>query len=629
MKVAFLWHMHQPSYIDAQGRFFMPWVFLHAIKDYYDMPKLSAERGMKAAFNLTPVLMVQLQKYIDEGWQSDRFLRAWIKEPSQLSNAEREELVKVCKSPPFETMVAPFPRYAELYTQNSYTDQELVDLELSFMLAWCGKSLRDENATVQELMQKGSFTPKDKEALLHELFAFLPSILPLYKELQQKGLIEVSTTPYTHPILPLLLDMRNARKADPSIPLPQGFTSLKEDALSHIRRAIELYEEHFGAPPQGFWPAEGAVDEESLELYKEAGLSWAATDEDILKKSGGADPYGRYDFKGLSLFFRDHTLSDLIGFHYKHLPAKEAAEDFALRLRQRPFTAVILDGENPWEYYPNNGVEFLEELYANLNNHSCTFSEALSLESRPLAHIEPGSWIYANFDTWVGDEEKNRAWELLYQTKRDTRHHTLTPTITEHFLQAEASDWFWWYGEGHYSRFAREFDTLFRDHLIAIYRELSLPVPTDLLVPIVGSHHIRSLYNAPQNPIDVVVDGYVTSFFEWLGSGYIDERIQGSMQNTPIVTKVYWGENDELFFLRLDYTEGDFDIHLFIDDEPFEAYRFAKAQILELSIEKSRLPKHFEIRIEILQKGTIMQIVPSSTRLFVELDADYSANWFV
>ena len=628
MKVAFLWHMHQPSYIDSQGRFFMPWVFLHAIKDYYDMPQLASEYGMRATFNLTPILMVQLQKYIDEGWRKDLFLRTWMKEPSKLSNTEREELVKICKSPPFETMVAPFPRYAELHRKSSYTDQELLDLAIYFLLSWCGRTLR-KSELIQNMMQKSSFSQKDKEALLHHLFAFLPKILPLYKKLQQKGLIEVSTTPYTHPIMPLLLDMRNAKRANPSTTLPKGFITLEEDAILHIQRAIELYEEHFETPPRGFWPAEGAVDEKSLGLYEEAGLSWAATDEEVLKKSGGADPYGRYEFEGLSLFFRDHTLSDLIGFHYKHLPPKEAAEDFFTRLKPHPFTAVILDGENPWEYYPGNGVAFLEDLYANLKDHSCTFSEALALESRPLAHIEPGSWIWANFDTWVGDEEKNRAWELLYQTKRDTRHHTLTPTITEHFLHAEASDWFWWYGKGHYSPFVKEFDTLFRDHLIAIYRELSLPIPTDLLVPIVGSHSIHSLYNAPQNPIDVVVDGYVTSFFEWLGSGYIDERIQGSMQNTPIVTKVYWGENDELFFLRLDYTQGTFDIHLFIDDEPFERYTFAKARILELSIEKSRLPKHFEIRIEIVQQGKIVQIVPSFTRLFVELDVDYSTNWFI
>ena len=632
VEILLLWHMHQPDYRDHEGKFFMPWVFLHAIKDYYDMPYLHLKYNVKATFNLTPILLEQLQYYIDRGLECDRFLSLLAKPPSQLLEQDRSFVVKMCKTIHIDTMAATLKPLHRLYYKSDLNDEEINDLEVWFLLAWCGNYLRSTNEVVRNLSKKSAFSHEDKLVLLDELFSFLPLIIPLYKKLQDSGKISVTTTPYSHPILPLLLDMQNAKSANPQIQLPHNPLSLEEDAKLHIQKAIDIYKSFFNKKPEAFWPAEGAVDEKSLRLYKKFGIKIVATDEIVLKKSGYYDPYKFYSFEGLKIVFRDHTISDQIGFSYKNLPTKEAISDFVSRLPKKGVTTIILDGENAWEYYPNGGSEFLNAFYTTLERFKTYRIDEISKKpSINLHHLEPGSWIYGNFDTWVGDEEKNRAWEMLYQTKRDTQHHTQTPIIVQHFLHAEASDWFWWYGYGHYTEFAQEFDWLFRNHLIQIYRLLDLEPPQDLFIPIVGSHEIKAVLNQPTNYIYPVIDGKVTSFFEWLGSGYIDERTGGTMQINPVVERLLWGENENSLFFRLDSKEAkEIDIKLFFDETQIEPTDIAKEEIVEIAVEKSKLTKkEYEVRIEILKKGHVVQIVPGVTRLIIKIDWDYSANWFV
>lgn len=625
--------MHQPDYRDEKGFFTLPWVFLHAIKDYYDMPYIVSQYSVKVSFNLTPILIEQLQDYIQKGPSCDKNIRLLLKKTDQLTQTEKRTLQKLCKTVHPHTMGYDLDdRFFTLFEKEDLNNEELNDLEVYFLLCWCGNYLRNTNPLIQSLLRKSSFTQGEKEHLIDTLFSFLPSILPLYKKMQDEKKIAISTTPYSHPILPLLLDIGVAKEANPAIPLPKHPLSLQDDAVLHIQKAKEIYKAVFGKDPKGFWPAEGAVDEKSVALYKKENITWIATDEAILYKSEESDKYSPYSFEGVKIFFRDHELSDLLGFVYKNFPADQAVKDFAQRLPQKGTLFIILDGENAWEYYPKNGWDFLNALYAMLeNNETITFDEASSLQSKRLKKLAPGSWIYGNFDTWIGDEEKNRAWELLFQTKRDSLHHSKDAYVQRQFLLAETSDWFWWYGYGHFTEFSQEFDTLFRMHLMAIYTHLGITPPNDIRVPIVGSHSMQATINEPQGYIYPVIDGKVTSFFEWLDSGYLNEEVSSTMQSNFAIQKLFWGENESSIFFRMDGEDiALLDCRIFFDEDEIQISSMAKDEIIEFEIDKNGCKKkEFEVRIEIYKKKKLLQIVPSTTRLYIRIDNDYSIHWFV
>ena len=671
LKLAFLWHMHQPDYRGSDGVMRMPWVFLHAIKDYYEMPwLLSRQNGIKATFNLTPPLMEQLILYEKNGVECDRFLTLLSKEPYELGSEDRELVIKICKSSRFDTMVKPLPRFAELFERSSYQDSELVELEVLFMLSWCGNYLRENSDTVAKLLEKAKgFDSGDKKELIENLLGFIPSILPFYNDLQKRGLISVSTTPMNHPILPLLIDMKSAVVSNPKTKIPSNNMPLVEDAKEQVDRAVKLYGELFGSSPRGFWPAEGAVDEKSVQIYADHGIEWIATDEEILFKSiGDGDRkklYRPYSFGGLKILFRDHSLSDLIGFTYRFKEAGAAAADFVSRLEDiakrvdKPIVAVILDGENAWEFYKNNGRDFFERLYSKLERaewcKTVTLDEASKEYSGSLERLHPGSWINGNFDTWVGHPQKNEAWELLFQTKADYIHHkeeldrTVKEKIDYHFFVCECSDWFWWYGDDHHTEYANDFDRLFRGHLIEIYRLMKLAVPSDLFRPIVADQNLRSLLSEPKFPIHPVIDGKISSFFEWLGSGMIDESAAFSTMEAARgpVEKVYWGQDESRIYLRFD---GDMQrlrrgatvrIYTDIEDEPIvlDTKRLSKRgyvkavldRILEISIDKRRFPETdvISLRIEIEIGSEAVQTLPGVYELRIDLGDDYSENWFV
>ena len=674
LSLNFFWHMHQPDYRGADGRMQMPWVFLHAVKDYYEMPwLLSRTKSLKATFNLTPPLMEQLLIYIDRGVESDRFLSLVVKEPRELSREERAFVDKICHSAQFDTMVRPLSRYAELFHRDDLDDEEFVELQTLFLLAWCGNYLRRNDATVRALLQKGrGFTAGEKRELVARLLAFLPEVLEIYADMAKAGRICVATTPYNHPILPLLLDMNNARISNPSTAIPSNHFPLVDDAKEQVSRAIALYRRIFGRAPSGFWPAEGAVDEKSVAIYREQGLRWIATDEAILFKSLGSDDrsalYRRHTFDTLFLAFRDHSLSDLIGFTYRYWEGEKAAADFIGRLeaieKEHPdaVVSVILDGENAWEFYPDNAFGFFDALYGRLETtpwcRTVTMDELATMPGEPMERLHPGSWIFGTFDTWVGHPEKNAAWELVFQTKSDYLHHEKSlpaskkRAITDHFLAAECSDWFWWYGEDHYTEYSAEFDRLFRSHLIAVYETMGVTPPANLYKPIAGDRKdLHSLINAPQFSIQPIIDGRVTSFFEWLGSGLIDEtRAFSTMDKVRgPVEKLHWGENRDALFFRLDgdmsvlrtaklhiYAKGDaLDTSIEIDlaDTPVQGDICAAAdRIVEVSINK-RLHFHgadtIRVRMEVVRGDEVLQVLPGVAELVVDLRENYASNWFV
>ena len=662
----FIWHMHQPDYRDSSGMMRMPWVFMHAIKDYFDMPfTLSKFENIKATFNLTPTLIEQLLLYENFGINKDRFLLLLKKD--SLTKDEKDFVIKICKSSPYETMVSPYPRYKELYKKESLNSDELIDLEVVFLLSWCGGYLKESSNLVKKLLKKQKgFSKEEKYTLIDELIKFIPKILPFYKKLQDSKKISISTTPFFHPILPLLIDMNSAKEADKNISLPKNPLSLIDDAKIHIKKAKELYKRVFDKEAEGFWPAEGAVDKKSISIYKSENIKWIATDEDILFKSikdeNRKNLYKLYNFNDVKIVFRDKTISDLIGFTYKFWDEKRAVDDLIGRLKniyqncKDGVVSIILDGENAWEYYKNSGKDFLNTLYEKLL--TCNFcrckimDELIGENSQNLKDLKPGSWIYGNFNTWVGDEEKNRAWELLYQTKRDYYHHLDSldkiqqEKIQREFLEAECSDWYWWYGRGHYTKFNIEFDKLFRNHLMKIYSLMNLSIPANLKIPISKSKNIKSFINEPKSYISPIIDGKETSFFEWLDSGLIDEsRVYTTMQKqSGPIKKLYWGEDEKNIYLRLD---GDIKrvieemkIDIFIENEKRfflngssykdRCIQMAADEIIEISINKECIKKReIYLRVEIEKEDRIVQILPGIGELKINLDENFKKSWFV
>jgi alpha-amylase/alpha-mannosidase (GH57 family) len=547
--------MHQPYYRNpVGGEYRMPWTFLHAAKDYYDMLTLAVEAGARVTFNLVPSLLDQLEDYADPGVR-DTFLDPLRAPPEDLDPEARADLVPRLFFAHLENQIRPLPRYLELHEarggNRELSGRELLDLEVLFLLAWTGEVVRAEEPAVRRLLGKGrNFTQEDKGALLGVLHRLAGRTVAAYREAQDRGAVEVSTTPYYHPILPLLLDGESARVALPQATLPVFQRGFGDDAARQVRDAKARYQELFGCAPRGFWPSEGSVSAETLALLADEGVGWAASDEDVLAASLGvslsgdrrADLYRPYGFRSpagneISVFFRDKALADLIGFTYAAWNPDLAVADFVGRLEglargpaREGTISVILDGENAWEFYSRNGAPFLRGLYRAIAAHPelsfATFSECRE-RGRPLPRVHAGSWIYGSFSTWVGHPEKNRAWELLERTRcrLADEEHRLAPDVRElawrEIRIAEGSDWFWWLGDDHYTPLAGEFDGLFRLHLINVYRLAGFEPPPELHAPIKGGVR-HGLLELPVGPLRPRLEGRVSSYFEWLPAGVFD-----------------------------------------------------------------------------------------------------------
>lgn len=539
------WHMHQPDYRDlVTGHYVLPWTYLHALKDYSDMAyHLEQIPAARVTFNFVPILVEQLQDYAEQArtgvWRDPLLHLLGNPDLDHISDVECQLIVDSCFKAHHEKMLSPFPHYQRLLKlyelvaplmQNGQfhylSAQYKADLLVWYHLAWTGEGLRRKNKTVQALMQKGVlFTFEDRLALLGVISETLQGILPRYQALLAKGQIEMSTTPYYHPILPLLIDLKSAHDAMPKAPLPQaatypdGYTR----AISHVEAAQLYHEKVFGEKAHGMWPAEGAVSHAALSLLAEQGVAWAATGQGVLANSLGklglpheyAQQYLYQPYKitngqqDIVCFFRDDQLSDKIGFEYSKQYASEAVNDFVQSLEtilansehETPVVSVILDGENAWEYYPYNGYYFLQELYHALAHHPdiqmTTFSDILAMqqsqqlpEPKLLNDICAGSWVYGTFSTWIGEPAKNRAWDLLCEAKRqyDQHVHELSADAKEKCQQqlalCEGSDWFWWFGDYNNAQSVQSFDQLYRRNLSNLYHLLGLTPPSHLSQPI-------------------------------------------------------------------------------------------------------------------------------------------------
>ncbi|HTP96964.1 MAG TPA: glycoside hydrolase family 57 protein [Burkholderiales bacterium] len=543
LDLVLLWHMHQPDYRDqVSGEFQLPWVYLHAVKDYTDMAAhLEAHPAVRAVVNFVPVLLDQIEDYTEQfasGRMRDPLLALLAREDlDHIGEAERKLIFDSCFRSNHSRMIVPFPAYK--YLHDLYADvakkseacyaylsgQYLADLLTWYHLVWTGESVRRESALVAGLMSKGSNFSYDERRQLFDLIgALIGGLIGRYRKLAESGQIELSATPHQHPLAPLLLDFQSARDAEPESPLPQApyYPGGRSRVTHHVRAAQESHARRFGARPKGLWPAEGGVSSALLKLFAEQQVGWAASGEGVLanslRKTGAAvsdrreylyRPYRVAAAPEVSLFFRDDQLSDLIGFEYAKWHGKDAAYHFVGQLEavrrdapagRDPLVVVILDGENAWEYYPYNGFHFLNDLYTTLGAHASirtTTPSAYLARERQAVHGElpalcAGSWVYGTFSTWIGSTDKNRAWDLLCAAKASFdlvlasgRLGTEAAHTAERQLAVcEASDWFWWFGDYNPQQAVSSFDRLFRHNLTNLYRLLELPPPPELAEPI-------------------------------------------------------------------------------------------------------------------------------------------------
>ena len=589
LKVCILWHMHQPDYRDPiSGHTLLPWTWLHALKDYGEMLETVRETDARVTVNLVPSLLEQLERY-DNGEDKDHWLELLAREPEQLDDKERQFVVEQFFSVNEQTQIFQQQRYHELFllqagpgepTADDFSDQDILDLQVWFLLAWTGSHLRRNSTFVAGLLKQGKhFQKEQKQELLQCCNDEVKKVLEAHKKMEDEGLIEISVTPYAHPILPLLCDLHKAQEPSPGLPLPAADFRYPEDARLQVREGLKTAERVFGPRQRGMWPAEGAVSEEAVKLLAEEGALWAASDEDILARSLGEGLVNRsrlyriYQFANLPLLFRDRELSDRIGFLYATWNSRDAVADLMGRLQliaqQAPggTVAIILDGENCWERYPDNGYPFLRDFYRALlhspDMEMATIKTALSqTKPVPLERLAAGSWIRADFTTWVGHPEENLAWELLQQARRDVFNGQISDAL-EHpdeplsdlvreLLRAEGSDWFWWYGDEHTTAQADIFDRLFRLHLEGLYQLQNLSVPDRLQQAIKPVARKPAGYE-PTACFTPEIDGHIGDYFEWLAAGCLELGTGGAMYaSREKLEKIYYGYDQSFLYFRLD-----------------------------------------------------------------------------
>lgn len=595
-----LWHMHQPLYKNLEtGEYRLPWARLHALKDYYGMVRILNDfPAIHQTFNLVPSLVSQIEDYA-KGQANDLFLQLAAKPAETLSPGEIEFILNNFFQANEVHAIRRYGRYAELLDvmrRNEFNAQRaaelfdipmLRDLQVLSQLVWFDELHLASDGVLRELARRGSaYTLEDQALIISKQQGAIAQVLDVYREFTRRGQIELSTSPFYHPILPLLCDTNIAQVSHPYVALPQRFCH-PEDARAQMERARDYMRSRFGFAPVGMWPSEGAISNAVLGLAAHSHYRWIASGEGVLAQTLGGSyapgdvyqPYTSRQQEGeIQVIFRDRRLSDLIGFVYSRMPPADAAEHFLNEVRnacrQRmlhghdSLVAIILDGENAWETYPENGRPFLRELYARITQDTqidaVTVTEAIQrVPARDLPNVYPGSWLDANLDLWIGSEDDNRAWDFLaaarnaYEAKKDTVSEEARQNAYEELLIAEGSDWFWWYGPEHFSVNKPEFDSLFRGHLSRVYRHLAEEPPPELSQAIL--HRLDSaLHDLPSALIQPAISGTPATPNEWAYAGRyrVDPRSGAMHARRSFAQAVYYGTDGKDLFLRADLAQA-------------------------------------------------------------------------
>jgi len=534
LKLVLCWHMHQPEYRDLQtGEFQLPWTYLHVIKDYVDMvAHLEAEPNAKAVVNFAPILLEQIEDYAkqvncflhDHIEMKDPLLAALATSAIPASIDDRQELINNCMRANRERQIDRYPAFKNLVQMaewvQSHADamqyinsQFIDDFLVWYHLAWMGETVKLSDTRVQRLIAKErNFTLHDRLEMIEIIGELLSKVICRYKALATKGRIELSVTPYAHPILPLLLDIKSTHEAMPGAPLPEldTYPGGEERAKWHLKQGVATFKRFFGVTPEGCWPSEGAISTLTLKIIKEAGFSWTATGGQVLHNSLNLSGLGSdigvhhpFQVKGTKIpcFFRDDGLSDLIGFKYSKWHADDAVNDMIHHLEtiaeneaDDSVVSIIMDGENAWEYFSDNGYHFLNAFYQRLANHPeielTTFSECLEdkVTVKELPKLMAGSWVYGTFSTWVGDPDKNRGWDMLGDAKWAFDKVLATGRLSKmQIMEAEfqlavceGSDWFWWFGDYNPGQAVSSFEKQFRLNLANLYYMIGEEAPAYL-----------------------------------------------------------------------------------------------------------------------------------------------------
>ncbi len=533
MKVVFYWHMHQPEYRDmSTGEYVLPWTYLHVIKDYVDMvAHLEDNPNARAVINFAPVLLEQIEDYAKQIKDflnhsapiRDPLLSALASTEIPVTDEDRLTLVQSClrtnrhrtieRYQPYQKIVAMADWLVEHPQFLSYADpQFFADLLVWYHLAWMGETVKFSDLRIKRLLHRESvYVPEERLELFSVIGELLDNVLDRYKTLAKNGQIELSMTPYAHPIMPLLLDINSAKEAMPDAPMPEftHYPGGEERVRWHIEKGFETFQRIFGCRPIGCWPSEGAICDQTLKILDQSGFRWTASGQNVLHNSlSAADihieqkhrPY-QLDDTQIQCFFRDDGLSDLIGFKYSTWHGDDAVNDLVKHLEtiaehqhHQGVISIIMDGENAWEHYPQNGFHFLNGLYKTLSEHSTlrlsTFSECLNQPDtiKAIPHVVTGSWVYGTLSTWIGDTDKNRAWDMLNDAKdcfdrviaSGVLSNTQQQQATLELAICEGSDWFWWFGEYNSAESVSDFERLYRANLQNLYRLLDLEPPSYL-----------------------------------------------------------------------------------------------------------------------------------------------------
>jgi len=650
LRVIVLWHQHQPFYKDlVTGEYRLPWVRLHALKDYYGMVKLLDEfPNVHQTFNLVPSLILQIQDYA-AGTAHDPFLKVAAKPAKDLTPNERRFALQYLFQANPVNMIARYPRYHELWerfrgagdsperAEKYFQPQDFTDLQVLSQIAWFDEFFLDD-PDVAALIKKGrGFSLEDQSFVVTRQQALLGEVLPAHAAAAQQGRIEISTSPFYHPILPLVCDTNMGAVSTPGLPLPANRFLHPEDAREQLRRGLDLHQQTFGVRPVGVWPSEGSVSEEVLTIAQSLGVKWMATDEGVLGRSLGINfardgegqlpsqsaekLYTIYRYESgsteMHLIFRDHTISDLVGFVYSGMPAQDAASHLIHNIKQaaQPIlsqgrdavVSIILDGENAWEYYPRSGREFLrcfcDALQRESGVEAVTVSEAIARhhDFGKLTSLVPGSWINANFNVWIGAPEDNRSWDYLYHARNfyaqaaPRANDAQRKLAFEELLIAEGSDWNWWYGPEHHSANDRDFDELYRKHLSNVYQALGA-VPPDYLAQPISGGGIRPEFTPQTHYIHPHITGEVVRYFEWMGAAvYTADHRAGAMHGKQfLVDSVHAGIDESNLYGRLDFAgkppEMDFDLVVNVESWAAEAQRPRRTLRLDVQVEAGAPP---------------------------------------
>lgn len=605
ISVAFVWHMHQPKYnIDKGSGFLMPWVRLHAVKDYLDMLMLLEKfPKIKQTFNIVPVLLDQLEIY-GENNGNDIHSSLTLKSVEELTDENKIFILEHFFDANYSTMIIHHERYNALYqkrfaneniTINDFSLQDYSDIMALFNIAWIDPYWNKVYPELKALVEKdGNYTLEDRVNIIEIQRKIIRQIVPKYKEFLEKGQIEITTSPYYHPILPLLLDIKSAKRAIHNIQLPNHGINFGDDAKAQLLMSIEKIEKTFGQKPKGIWPSENCISPETIDLFKELGIKWTISDEGVLAKSIDKEfvrdfrgytenpydlckSYTHHNAKGdIDIVFRDAVLANLIGFEYGKHDSFKAANDLYERIKttqsklasspdEHHLITIALDGENCWESYPQDGYSFLKALYTLLSEdktiETITVSEYLEKATKkiPLKKVYSGSWINRNFQVWIGEPTKNLAWEYLYKTRQDLCNFIKEEQYSEKILQkvwneiyiAEGSDWFWWYGEPNDSGQDELFDMLFRTHLQNVYTLLKKPIPPYLDLPLEA--YLGKPSKTPLGLIHPIINGLkIPEEDNWTNAGCIEIYNSPMFESEKLFERVLFGNDENNMYFRFD-----------------------------------------------------------------------------